>query len=109
MLEKLNLQYKIKNLQIQIHRNAVTKKFWNKDQDISIYHEATVIALIGSEVNEAIEAHRNGNMENLKEELADIVIRTLDVAEHFDFNLMEAVHDKMIINKQRPNKHNKRY
>jgi len=70
----------------------------------------TKLALIGSEVSEALEAHRLGDDGHIAEELADIVIRTLDLAESLKLDLGTAIVDKVIANRLRPYKHgNKRY
>jgi NTP pyrophosphatase (non-canonical NTP hydrolase) len=68
----------------------------------------TSLALIHSEVSEALEAHRHG--EGIGEELADIVIRTLDLAAAEQLNLGKLILEKMQKNKLRPYLHGgKRY
>lgn len=70
----------------------------------------TDLLLIHSEVSEACEALRKGNMENLEEELADIIIRVLHVAEKNGFNMEEAVWKKHKKNILRPYRHgNKKF
>ena len=46
----------------------------------SKYKIPAVIALIGSEASEALEAFRNNDYANFREEIADIIIRCLDLA-----------------------------
>lgn len=70
---------------------------------------AKILALIHSEVSEALEADREGDDELYAEELADIVIRVLDHAESEGINLEEEVERKMEINEEREHKHGKRY
>lgn len=65
----------------------------------------TILALIHSEVSEALEADRKGNKENFKEELADICIRVFDVCGKMDIDLEAAILKKMEFNKIRPYKH----
>lgn len=70
----------------------------------------TKIALIMSEGAEALEAHRQGYGHKLPDELADIVIRTMDLAESLQINLGEAILSKHEFNRDRPIKHgNKLY
>ena len=69
------------------------------------------MALIASEVSEALECHRAGHAENdLDHELADIVIRTMDLAESLGIDLAEAIVEKNEFNSTREFKHgNKLY
>lgn len=70
---------------------------------------ATRLALIHSEVSEALEALRKGDMENFAEELADIVIRVADTAGGLDIDLEGEIIKKMEKNKKRGYKHGKRF
>lgn len=65
------------------------------------------LALIVSEVGEAVEAVRTGNAEELGEELADIIIRTLDMAHQLGYDVQSEVYSKMQYNITRPFKHGK--
>lgn len=70
----------------------------------------TKLALIMSEASEALEAHRQGQDTELGHELADIVIRTMDLAESLGIDLATEIETKAAFNKNRPFKHgNKRY
>ncbi len=70
----------------------------------------TKLALIMSECSEALEAHRKGEDEDLPYELADIILRTMQLAEALGIDLQKAVEEKHAINVNRPYKHgNKRY
>jgi NTP pyrophosphatase (non-canonical NTP hydrolase) len=70
----------------------------------------TKLALIMSECAEALEWHRQGKSEELPHELADIVIRTMDLAESLGIDLNAAIEAKHTMNKTRPMKHgNKLY
>ena len=69
----------------------------------------TVIALIHSELSEALEADRKGDTENFIEELADVCIRVFDLCGSMDIDLEKAIHEKMEFNKTRKYKHGKRY
>jgi NTP pyrophosphatase (non-canonical NTP hydrolase) len=97
---------------------AREKGFW-KDYDNAMAHgpisgvrEAFIsqkLALITSEVAEALEGLRRGDAENLGEELADIIIRTLDLGEELRFDMGARVVRKMRQNVQRPPKHGKAF
>lgn len=73
------------------------------------------IALIHSELSEALQALRNGNppdphmseFSSLEIELADAVIRIMDYAEARHLRLSGAILVKMFYNQTRPYKHGK--
>lgn len=66
------------------------------------------IAKIASECGEAVAAIQHGETdEAVAEELADIVIRTLDLAGHMCVPFGDILMDKMEKNKNRPYKHGK--
>ena len=69
-----------------------------------------------SELSEALEADRKGlqsdhieGFTGVEEELADVLIRVLDFAGHFDLRLAEALQAKIQFNLSRPFKHGKAY
>ena len=69
-----------------------------------------VLALIHSEVTEALEADRNGEGdEAYAEELADIIIRVLDHAHSEGFDMEAEVTAKNDTNRGRDRKHGKDY
>ena len=75
------------------------------------------LALIHSEVSEALEAVRDGKLdryenpdrpgkpEGLPSELADIVIRVADLAGALGINLEDAIADKVAYNARRVHRH----
>jgi NTP pyrophosphatase (non-canonical NTP hydrolase) len=65
----------------------------------------TLLALIHSEVSEALEADRKGNAEHFAEELADVCIRIFDLCGAKDIDLEAAIVKKMERNKGRSYKH----
>lgn len=90
----------------EAHQNAVEHGFWGPGRQ----NIAEKLALIHSEVSEALEAHRNADgIEAVAEELADVVIRVGDLAGYMDIDLENAVLKKMAQNKSRPFLHGKRY
>lgn len=75
------------------------------------------LCLIHAEVAEVTEALRAGNPVDSKcleysaaeVELADVIIRIMDLAHRMDWNIPGAVSAKMEFNKTRPYKHGKLY
>ncbi|MGG3888623.1 MazG nucleotide pyrophosphohydrolase domain-containing protein [Metabacillus fastidiosus] len=65
----------------------------------------TLLALIHSEVSEALEADRKGNQENFAEELADVCIRIFDLCGSKGIDLEKAIFEKMERNKGRSYRH----
>mgnify|MGYP001572094798 CR=1 FL=1 len=63
------------------------------------------LALIHSEASEALDAYRNYEDEHLGEELADIVIRTLDLASYLGINMQDQILAKMERNEKREFRH----
>lgn len=81
--------------------------FWDdKDpNDVSVRLEK--LMLVVTEVAEAAEAVRTGDEENLKEELADVLIRVFDLCGANGYNMDEVVQAKMEKNEKRPRMHGK--
>ena len=65
------------------------------------------IALIHSEVSEAMEESRVPNLQKFKLEIADIIIRVIALATSLDINIDDVIIEKLLINQNRPYKHNK--
>ena len=94
-------------LVLDAHGNAEEKGFWEDVRPNDKRHVLSLLALIGTEVSEAVEAVRRDDPANFAEELADICIRVFDVAGGMKISLGEEIERKMEINAERPRKHGK--
>lgn len=65
----------------------------------------TGLALLHTEVSEAMEAFREDDREGFGEELADVLIRLLDLAKGCKVDLDVEVLAKMAKNRKRPHRH----
>jgi NTP pyrophosphatase (non-canonical NTP hydrolase) len=81
-------------MQMEIHSNAINHGWWEGERN-----DAELLALIHSELSECLEALRNKNPESKKipgfchavEELADVVIRAMDMCEARGWDLSGAI------------------
>ena len=120
----------INKLAKEVHQNAKNKGFHEGEKNIG-----EMLALIHSEVSEALEADRKGrecsyNMkvmngwtkdqdfkeyfegnvkDTFEDELADVIIRVMDLAEMKGIDLEQHITAKMRYNSLREPKHGKRY
>lgn len=97
------------------HKAAADKGFWDTKPNLG-----EKIALIHSEISEALEEVRaghapdevyevDGKPEGLPIELADAVIRIADLCGHYGIDLNAAVDKKLRYNRHRPAKHGKKF
>lgn len=123
----------IKALQQRIHENNVRKGFYEKEKNIG-----EMIALMHSELSEALEADRKDRYADMDEEqwgllvgteddsywkelftefakdtfedeMADVVIRVMDMCEYRGIDLQRHIEAKMRYNAMRKYKHGKKY
>lgn len=95
-----------------VHHIAKDKGWWNEERN-----DGEMIALVHSEVSEALEVLRKRHLAAsdkidalaIEEELADIVIRVMDMSAGRGWNIGEAIIKKVAYNKNRTYRHGKKF
>ena len=102
---------KISEIQKKQYEISYKNGFHNyNSSDVHLYN-ARLLCLIHSEVSEALEELRKKEIDlnRFVEELADVILRTCDLAEKMNLDLEDAIVKKLKINEKRVFKHNKRF
>jgi NTP pyrophosphatase (non-canonical NTP hydrolase) len=102
-------------IQALAHQNSINKGFWEEAETIET--NGNKIALMHAELSEALEALRADNPPDDKipeftgaeAELADCVIRIMDLAGRRGWRIGDAIIAKMAFNATRPHKHGKKF
>ena len=95
-----------------VHSTAQEKGWWDEARN-----DGEMIALMHSELSEALEFLRHGNPADDKipaysgaeAELADVVIRLMDMAQGRGWKVAEALVEKLAFNRTRERRHGKHF
>lgn len=103
--------HSVETVSKKINQTATDHGFWPPGRNIG-----ECIALIHSELSEALEATRKDlesdhlpGVSGVAEELADATIRIFDLAYHLEIDLGDIILKKMTYNETRPYLHGKKF
>lgn len=102
-----------RELQIVCHDQAIRSGFHDRGD----LNTGEMIALMHSELSEALEGARHGNPESnhlpefsqIEEEFADVVIRIAHAANYLGLDVGDAIVAKLAYNRTRPRMHGKEF
>jgi len=97
-----------KDVSEKVYEVNVKNGWWESERN-----DGEIVALIHSELSEALESLRHGNpasdhipeFSGVEEELADVVIRIMDYAKARNLRIPEAIEAKIEFNSNRGYKH----
>lgn len=90
---------------IEINKSKGWRVLTPEEWDTSDYKIPAILALIHSEVSEALDAFRKNDREHFSEELADVLIRLLDCTGGLGIDLDAEVAAKLEKNRNREYRH----
>lgn len=107
-MKPVELANAINALAQDLHQTAIDKKWYERSREIP-----ELLCLVHSELGECLEAARNADPVSAKipphsqcvEELADAVIRILDMCAYFKWDIGGALIAKAKYNETRPERH----
>lgn len=98
----------IKEMQEESHRKSIESGWYGDRKEDNAYVIPALMALIHSEISEALEGHRKDLMDDklphrkmVEVELADAIIRIGDLAEYMGLDLQGAIEEKWAYNAKR--------
>ena len=107
----------VQGIQRLCHQIAKEKGFWDGQEEE--YNVGEKLMLVVSELGEAIEALRKGKRQDkdnktwqkdtFEDELADAIIRLLDLSEKEGIDMNWQIFNKLDFNKKREYKHGKKF
>lgn len=118
----------LNDIAVSIHAGNKARGFWDEERNVG-----EMLMLVVTELSEALEAHRSGKIctegdkvaflesedmiqafkgnikDTFEDELADAIIRILDICGGLDIDIDFHMRSKLMYNSTRPYKHGKSY